>query len=451
MNQFLTKLFHGGQVDEEAYNEYLKKLENETGSPEDALQRAQEEVLDEMENTNEKEHDLIELEKRLLHQKQGSPDANGFPAQTFSKTPPALPESKFNDINRRLQRQNEILQSFPEGDLNIRVNSAELARSMNEKEGLKVIKLLKNYISQQTDEIMKTKENNRASEQMLRARNVQYQDMYQKLIAKEEEIFALNHKNASLQQKIETQNKLYEIKSGDLNEKCTFLESEKKRLERSVRQMEINTKELMAERDAMSKKHSENSQKQLEQIRQLNEEVTNLNEEFGLKDDEVQRLSESFEENMTDLKNLASVHAELLNKYDIIQKDHEMLNITLKNLESHYDETQRYKSTLSGIFDVHPETEMPELISHVENQAATKAELGKQLREVEQIILRNKETIDEQNKKIAQLIDQTQRFVAHGNEVKLFEENTTSQIQNLTTSYSNLVNKAQIFLKNLKH
>ena len=68
----------------------------------------------------------------------------------------------------------------------------------------------------------------------------------------------------------------------------------------------------------------------LDQIRRYNEEVTNLNEEFGLKEDECSRLSVSFEENMNDLKNLAAVHTELLNKYDIIQKDHEMLNITLK-------------------------------------------------------------------------------------------------------------------------
>lgn len=335
--------------------------------------------------------------------------------------------------------------------MNIRVDSAELARSMNEKEGLKVIKLLKNYISQQTDEIMKTKENSRASEQMLRARNVQYQEMYQKLIGKEEEIFDLNHKNTNLQQKIETQNKLYEIKSGDLNEKVAFLESEKKRLEKAVRQMEVNTKELMAERDSMSKKHSENSQKQLEQIRHLNEEVTNVNEELGLKENEVKRLSVSFEENMNDLKNLAAVHTELLNKYDIIQKDHEMLNITLKNLEGHYDETQQHKSALSGIFDVHPETEMPVLITHVENQATSKAELEKQIKVLEQIVQRSKEVLDKQNKKIAQLIDQTERFVAHGSEVKLFEENTTRQVQNLTTNYSNLVNKAEIFLHNLKH
>ena len=38
--QFLSTLVNGGHVDEEAYNEFLKKLENETGSPEDALQKA---------------------------------------------------------------------------------------------------------------------------------------------------------------------------------------------------------------------------------------------------------------------------------------------------------------------------------------------------------------------------------------------------------------------------
>ena len=154
----------------------------------------EEQVLEEMETTNEKEHDLIELEKRLLHQKPGSPDATrissspknpgAFLQKTDSKTPPALPEPNFHEINRSLKKQSENLENLPEADLNIRVNSAELARSMNEKEGLKVIKLLKNYITQQTDEIMKTKENNRASEQMLRARNVQYQEMYQKLSGK---------------------------------------------------------------------------------------------------------------------------------------------------------------------------------------------------------------------------------------------------------------------------
>ena len=53
----------------------------------------------------------------------------------------------------------------------------------------------------------------------------------------------------------------YEIKSGDLNEKVAFLKSEKKRLDRTVRQMEVNTKDLMAERDTMSKKHSEDVNK----------------------------------------------------------------------------------------------------------------------------------------------------------------------------------------------